>query len=99
LAYADLGEVHRGIEFCEQALVIAHEVGIQDDIAKFSWDLGKLLERQGNLEQAVKLMQVCVDYRHQIGCFCQYKRGPFDRLNGGHFVRVPLILIVETGAT
>ena len=26
---------------------------------------------------------------HDLVCFCQYKRGPFDRLKGGHFVRLP----------
>ena len=67
LAYADLGDARRAIEFYEQRIMIAREIGDRRGEALASWNLGLRLEAAGDLSRAVALMQFCVDYERDIG--------------------------------
>lgn len=64
---AALGEPRRAIEYDEQALVIAREIGNRRGETNTCWNLGLLLEGQGELHRAVELMQVRVDFLRAIG--------------------------------
>jgi tetratricopeptide (TPR) repeat protein len=66
-AHADLGDLRRAIEYCEQALAIACETGDWQREAWASWHLGLAIEKEGDLARATDLMQVLVDYQHEIG--------------------------------
>jgi len=66
-AYADLGEVHQAIDCFEQSLIIWRESVDQVGVAQTSRNIGLLLETQGDLARAAKLMQVYVDYKRAIG--------------------------------
>ena len=50
MAYADVGDVRRAIELYEQALRIACRIGDRQEEAISSWNLGLLLEQQGELD-------------------------------------------------
>ena len=63
--YAILGDVNRAIECYEQALSIKREVGDRRGEARSHWNLGRLLDRLGNLEHALAHMQACVDYESE----------------------------------
>ena len=65
-AYRALGQVERAIEFHEQALVIAREIGDRRGEAICSWNLGLLCE-ESDPARAAELMQVCIDYEREIG--------------------------------
>ncbi len=67
VAYKNLGEPRRAIEFYEQHLAIAHEIGDRQGEAIASWNLGTEIEKTGNLTRADELMQVVVDYEREIG--------------------------------
>jgi len=67
LAYADLGDAKKAIEFYEQQLVIVREIGDRRGEAFGSWNLGQAYEKEGDLEKAVQYMQVCVDFEREIG--------------------------------
>ncbi|HQF63850.1 MAG TPA: tetratricopeptide repeat protein, partial [Anaerolineaceae bacterium] len=67
LAWADLGEPRRAIEYYEQARALAQAIGDRQNEAIHSWNLGLLLEQQGELPRSVELMQICVDYERYIG--------------------------------
>jgi tetratricopeptide (TPR) repeat protein len=64
-AYSALGEVARAIEYYEQALTIAREIGDRRGEAFTSWNLGLLYE-DSDPARAVELMSVCVDYERWI---------------------------------
>jgi tetratricopeptide (TPR) repeat protein len=66
-AYKNLGETRRAIEFHEQDLAIAREIGDRRGEGTASWNLGLALEKQGELARAIQLMQVCVDYERELG--------------------------------
>ncbi len=66
LAYTDLGE-QPAIEFFEQAIVIAREIGDQWSEAITSWNLGLVFVESGELERAVELMEVRVALEREIG--------------------------------
>ncbi|MCB9101441.1 MAG: tetratricopeptide repeat protein [Anaerolineales bacterium] len=66
LAYSDLGQVERAIDFHTQALAITREIGDRRGEAFQSWNLGLLYE-ESDPAQAVALMSVCVDYEREIG--------------------------------
>jgi len=66
IAYKDLGEPRRAIEYYEQALVIDREIGDRQGEAISCWNLGVLLVQQGELPRAVELMQVSADYYRSI---------------------------------
>ncbi len=61
-AYAVFGKVREAIDYYEQALAITRELGDQEELAWTSWNLGLVLEAQGDLARAASLMQVLVDY-------------------------------------
>ena len=52
LAYADLGEVRRAIEYYEQALAIAREIGDRHGEANDHFNLGLTLISEGDLAGA-----------------------------------------------
>jgi len=64
-AWAALGEPLRAIDYYEQAR--AQTIGYRHNEAIDSWNLGRLLEQQGELPRAVELMQVAVDFYSSIG--------------------------------
>jgi tetratricopeptide (TPR) repeat protein len=66
LAYAALGEARRAIEYYDQALVIAHEIGDRQSEARHSWNLGLLYE-EADPARAVELMSVRVVFEREIG--------------------------------
>ncbi len=65
--YAGSGDYPRAIASHEQALVISRAIGDIQGEAIGSWNLGLRYEAQGDLARAVELMQVWVDFLHQIG--------------------------------
>ena len=67
LAYADLGDARKAIEFHEQALTIDREIRNRSGEAISSWNLGLEYEKAGDLRRAVEMMQACVDYEREIG--------------------------------
>jgi tetratricopeptide (TPR) repeat protein len=67
LAYANLGDVRRAIEFYEQHIAIAQEIGDRSGEANSSWNLGALLTQQGETARAMGLMGVLVDFLREIG--------------------------------
>jgi tetratricopeptide (TPR) repeat protein len=64
-AYAALGEVGRAIEYYEQALGIAREIGDRRGEAFQCWNLG-LLHEESDPDRAAEFMQICVDYEQEI---------------------------------
>jgi tetratricopeptide (TPR) repeat protein len=66
LDYADLGQVERAVEYYEQALAIAREIGDRRGEAFCSWNLGLLYE-ETDPARALVLMSVCVAYEREIG--------------------------------
>ena len=67
LAYADLGETRKAIEFYEQRLAIAREIGDRRGEAFGSWNLGIEYEKAGEVEKAIVAMQICVNFEKEIG--------------------------------
>ena len=67
LAYAALGEPRKAIQNHEQQREIARQIGDRRSEAIASWNLGRLLAQEGDLARAVELLQVLVDYEHEIG--------------------------------
>jgi tetratricopeptide (TPR) repeat protein len=67
LAYAALGDACQAIDFYQQALVIAREIGDRRGEANRSWNLEDELAKQGELARAIELMQVLVDFEREIG--------------------------------
>ena len=66
-AYADLGDARKAIEYYEQQLAIAREIGDRRSEALTSWDLGLEYEKAGDLRRAAETMQIRVDYEKEIG--------------------------------
>jgi hypothetical protein len=62
-----LGDAHKAIDFYEQHLAVAREIGGRRGEAITSWNLGLALEKAGDLARAADLMQVCVDFEREIG--------------------------------
>jgi hypothetical protein len=62
-----LGETHKAIEFYEQRLAIAREIGDRRGEALGSWNLGLAYEKTGKLSKAVEAMLICVDFEREIG--------------------------------
>jgi tetratricopeptide (TPR) repeat protein len=67
LIYYCTGDHYRAFNCYEQAITIDKAIGNQEGVARHSWNLGLLYEQQGDLARAVALMQVWVDFLHQIG--------------------------------
>ncbi|HQN45349.1 MAG TPA: hypothetical protein PLA25_14525, partial [Anaerolineaceae bacterium] len=51
----------------EQQMTLARAIGDRQGEANACWNMGLLLEGQGELPRAVELMQICVDYERYIG--------------------------------
>jgi tetratricopeptide (TPR) repeat protein len=66
-ACATLGNARKAIEYHEQALTNAHEIGDRRGEALDSWNLGLAYEKAGDLERATELMQLCVGFEREIG--------------------------------
>ncbi len=66
ILHHSLGEVRQAIEYYQQALRIAREIGDRRGEAKHSWNLGLSYE-DSDPARAAELMQVCVDYECEIG--------------------------------
>ena len=62
-----LGETRRSVEYHEQYLAIAREIGDRRGEAIASWNLGLAYEEESDLPCAIATMQVCVDYEEEIG--------------------------------
>ena len=59
--------MRRAIGYYEQRLVIARQIGDRRGEANANWNLGLAQRQQGDLAQAVALMQVLVDFEQEIG--------------------------------
>jgi tetratricopeptide (TPR) repeat protein len=66
VAYSDLGEPRRAIEYYQRALTIQREIGDQRAEALWSWNLGLLYE-ESDPARAVELMSILVAYEREIG--------------------------------
>ena len=66
-AYAALGQPKKAIEFHEQHLAVAREIGDRQGEAIACWNLGLRYNEAGELKRAVELMQVLVDFEREIG--------------------------------
>ncbi len=66
LAHAGLGEARRAIQYFEEALAIAREIGDRRAEGNHSWNLG-LLFAESDPSQAAELMGVLVAYEKEIG--------------------------------
>ncbi len=62
-----LSEYEQSVDHYEQHLAIAREIGDRWGEANACWNLGLAYEREGDLERAADLMQVCIDFERQIG--------------------------------
>ena len=54
MAYADLGETQKAIEYYEQALAIAREIGDRRGEATALWNMSLSLDQLGNKAQAIE---------------------------------------------
>jgi tetratricopeptide (TPR) repeat protein len=63
---ADLGEARKAIECYEQRLVIARDIGDKRGEAYGCWNLGLEYEKEGDLELAVDLMRICVEFERNL---------------------------------
>jgi tetratricopeptide (TPR) repeat protein len=67
LTYTALGDTGRAIDFYGQAIQIAREIGDRRGEAIPSWNLGIQARKEGDLQRAITLMQLRVDYEREIG--------------------------------
>ena len=65
--FITLGDWSRAIELCQEALAIGRALGDRAGVAVSQWTLGLALEQQGDLVNAMKRMQMCLDYEREIG--------------------------------
>jgi tetratricopeptide (TPR) repeat protein len=66
-ALGNLGDAQKAIEYYDEVLAIAREIGDRRGEALTSWNLGLEYEKSGDLKQAAEIMQICVDYEREIG--------------------------------
>ncbi len=67
VAYGDLRDRRKAISFFKQALALARKIGDRSSEARICWNLGLALEQQGDLAGATELIDICVDYLHELG--------------------------------
>ena len=67
LAYADLGDAHKAIDYYEQQLAITREIGDRRGEADASWNLSLAYVKADDLERAAELMQIRVSFEREIG--------------------------------
>jgi tetratricopeptide (TPR) repeat protein len=67
LAYADLGEMHKAIEFYEQALLIDREIGNQEGESKVFNNLGIAYKNVGEPRKAIEFYEQYLKITRQIG--------------------------------
>ncbi|MEI8305696.1 MAG: tetratricopeptide repeat protein [Chloroflexales bacterium] len=67
LAYTGIGNKKRAISYLESALLISCELGDRRSEAIASWNLGLAYEQQDNFANAIRLMQVYVDFARETG--------------------------------
>lgn len=65
-AYARIGDLSHAVELFDQAIAIAGQIYDKSNLAEYHRDLGNVLAQQGNLKRAVEVMQLYVDYWHEI---------------------------------
>jgi tetratricopeptide (TPR) repeat protein len=51
----------------QQALIIIREIGDRSNEAIISWDLGRVYEKMGDLNQAIAAMKIRVEHEREIG--------------------------------
>jgi tetratricopeptide (TPR) repeat protein len=66
-AYRKLGEFSKAIDYYQRGLVTYRNLGYRHGESWFKWELGLIYEQQGDLAQAVELMQASADYKREIG--------------------------------
>ena len=62
-----LGNPRRAIQFYEQQLIIAREIGNLQGEALGSWNLGLAYEKAGEFDKAITALEVCVNFERSIG--------------------------------
>jgi tetratricopeptide (TPR) repeat protein len=67
LAYVDLGQPQRAIDFYQQQLAIALEIGDRRGEANACWNLGEALAKLERVAEAIPLMAVCLRFEQEIG--------------------------------
>ena len=66
LAYSDLGETRRAIEFYEKALEIDHEIGNRQGEGMNLWNMGLALDKLGERAQAIARAEAALKIFEQI---------------------------------
>jgi tetratricopeptide (TPR) repeat protein len=66
IACAKFGHTELAIAFLNQCLAVTLEANDLPGASAASWNVGLVLEFQGNLTLAVELMQFCVDYERKF---------------------------------
>jgi tetratricopeptide (TPR) repeat protein len=67
LAYAALGDARKIIEYYEEALKIAREIGDRYGEANNCLNLGLEYEKAGDIERAVDLKQAWIKFERDLG--------------------------------
>ena len=84
VAYADLGDLPRAIEYHEQALTIAREIGDQRGEGAELTNMGLLADRQGDPARARQLWEQALDIYEAIeDPNAEQVRGWLDKLARG----------------
>lgn len=66
LAYAELGEIHRAIEYYQQPLLITREVGDRRGEGTAFWNMSLASERLGTRAQAISYAEAALEIFEQI---------------------------------
>jgi tetratricopeptide (TPR) repeat protein/cellulose biosynthesis protein BcsQ len=67
LASADLGRSQRSQECFQRQLAITRQIGDRQGEASASWNLGLALQADDQIEEALPLLEACVNYQRAIG--------------------------------
>ena len=68
LAYHSLGQVEKAIEYHQQALDIAKEIGDREDEGANLGNLGLAYTNLGQIEKAIEYLQLALDIAKETGC-------------------------------
>jgi tetratricopeptide (TPR) repeat protein len=66
LAYRDLGEVRKAIEYCEESLLIRREIGDRRGEAYSLHGKAVAFDTLGDSEEAIKLLEAALEIYEQI---------------------------------
>ena len=67
LAYADLGEVQKAIEYHEQALIISREIGDRRGEGSTLGNLGVAYKNLGEVQKAIEFYEQRIEIAREIG--------------------------------